>query len=238
MNQPKEKSPILIPIPLAEMSIEVHFPGDLRVEQWRASFQQRIRGQYPKLLVPVLQPGVAPHPGNAPHLMHLRFADPQELNMVGVAINSLGLIKKVYPGWQETIEEFLDYWEDLRQSLGISQATRVGLRFQNHFAGRTWEVLKQPFTESCLLGANDENIVAHEGTFHIKHGLDRKEMVVRVALNKVNKELFIDFDAFGQNVDAEEVPKLLESCHNDIERKFLGLLREDYANKLLALKAK
>ena len=239
MNQPGKESPTLIPIPLAEMSIEVRFPGDLRVEQWRASFQQRIRGQYPKLLVPVLQPGVATHPANAPHLMHLRFADPQELNMVGVAINSLGLIKKVYPGWQETIKEFLNYWEDLCKYLEISQATRVGLRFQNQFAGNTWELLKQPFDESFLLGVNDESIVTHEGTFRIKNATgEKEEMVIRVTINKNNKELFVDFDAFGQNVGTEKVPKLLEYYHNDIKRKFLGLLRDDYAKRLLALKAK
>ena len=156
--------------------------------------------------------------------------------MVGVAINSLGLIKKVYPGWRETVREFLDYWEDLRRDLGISQVTHVGVRFQNLFSGRTWAALRQPFPQSYLRWASDENIVAHEGTFRFKRGLG--EMVVRIALNKEDRKLLMDFDAFGRNVDAEEVPELLDVYHSDIESEFLSLLRQDYADKLLALKAK
>jgi len=213
-------------IPLEWMTIEVRFPGDLRIEQWRAKLQHNheVKKRYPKLFVP------RPNPGDPIQLIPIRFADEAGRNALAVAINSIALTKMDYAGWQSTKEEFLIYWQKLVEELQIEQLNRVGVRFFNRFSSSMWETLAEEPSQPYIWPVYDEKCGFHEARSQLIY--NKVTLTVAIQLNRNERNLVIDYDAAEEGASPEDLEDKLDHLHEVIEAHFLSLLKEEFAMKL------
>jgi len=112
--------------PLSDVACEVRFAGEMQVECERHRFWNRIRSEYPSILVPQIENGqyVA--------LKHYKFQNAEGNRSVAVALNSLAYSDTKYPGHRAFISEFArlagifhDTFPDIRQ------INRIGWRYIN-----------------------------------------------------------------------------------------------------------
>ncbi len=116
-----------IRVPLHEAVIEARFAGDARIDSWRGDFQQLIRGKYPLLLVPAV------NPGDFPALLHYQFSNETQTARVSLSLNSLAFSSLEYPGWEQFRQEFIGHLQLLQRNITPNHLTRLGVRFINHF---------------------------------------------------------------------------------------------------------
>lgn len=112
--------------PLSDVACEVRFKGEMQVECQRYLFWDKIRGEYPDILVPQLQDG------QAVALQHYKFRDPASNRSVAVALNSLAFSEMKYSGHKSFIAEFdrlVTIFHATYPSIG--KITRVGWRYVN-----------------------------------------------------------------------------------------------------------
>lgn len=118
--------PALVNSPLVEVVYEVKFSGSFAVMSGLAQIQEALRDEYPKVLVPNLQ-----DLSEAPALKHYRFASPDLLDTVGVAINSFLFSTKRYGVFEQFRDSTLRLLEVFRGVYQPPHFTRLGLRFTN-----------------------------------------------------------------------------------------------------------
>lgn len=112
--------------PLADVACELRFPGDLQVECERHLFWERIRGEYPDILVPHAQPG------QPPAMQHYRFRNSANTRAVMVALHSLAVSETKYSGHKEFIGEFSRLVAIFRECFPrVRKLNRIGWRYVN-----------------------------------------------------------------------------------------------------------
>jgi uncharacterized protein (TIGR04255 family) len=112
--------------PLSDVAAEVRFKGEMQVECQRHLFWERIRSDYPDILVPYAQEG------HAIALQHYKFRNPANGRTVAVALNSLVFSEAKYSGHKSFIAEFARLIQIFRQLYpNIGPITRVGWRYIN-----------------------------------------------------------------------------------------------------------
>lgn len=112
--------------PLTDVACEVRFAGEMQVECERHLFWDRIRDEYPKILVPKVQDG------GFPALQHYKFRSADSGRTVSVALNSLAFSEAKYSGHHSFIGEFnrlVALFHDAFPRLG--SISRVGWRYIN-----------------------------------------------------------------------------------------------------------
>lgn len=112
--------------PLSDVSSEIRFRGEMQVECQRHLFWNKIRADYPDILVPQVQGG------QAVALQHYKFRNPDNGRTVSVALNSIAFSEARYTGHDSFTAEFgrlVDIFCALYPNLG--SITRVGWRYIN-----------------------------------------------------------------------------------------------------------
>lgn len=208
-------------VPLHEAVIEARFAGDARIDSWRGDFQQLIRGKYPLLFVPAV------NPGDFPALMHYQFTNETQTARVSLSLNSLAYSSFEYPGWEQFKQEFLVHLQLLQKSLNPHRLTRLGVRFINHFDQDLARHLKQGFPKHYLapLRLNPE--------FHIsttRFNLDDHKMLINV--RKENGLLTLDYDAHSESILIKDASQRIEALHTGVETELFDVLRPSYVEQL------
>ncbi len=112
--------------PLTDVASEVRFAGEMQVECERHRFWDRIRDDYPKILVPKMQEGAFAA------LQHYKFRSADGNRTVSVALNSLAFSETKYSGHTSFICEFkrlIGLFHEAFPRLG--KINRVGWRYIN-----------------------------------------------------------------------------------------------------------
>jgi uncharacterized protein (TIGR04255 family) len=112
--------------PLVDVTCEIRFPGELQVECSRDLFWNKIRKDYPTILVPHSKDG------QAAALQHYRFRSKDQSRVVSVAINSLAFSESKYSGHVKFIAEFKRLAAIFKRCFPkIDKVSRFGWRYVN-----------------------------------------------------------------------------------------------------------
>lgn len=111
--------------PLVEAVFEIRFPGEPAVECRRDQFFERVRSDYPTVLVPKVQAG------QAPALGPYHFKRPDGQASVMSAINRFAFSAKKYEGFRLFKEETLRLLQIFAETFKIGKLNRTGLRYIN-----------------------------------------------------------------------------------------------------------
>ncbi len=215
--------------PLIEAAIEVRFPGDTRVERWRDELQQKIRHDFPMLLVPPAQEGVAPA------LQHYVFASEDQSKSVGLSINSLVFTTKAYGGWVEFKKDFLKYWFLLAKALAPEKVNRVGMFYLNRFEdAKLKDVFSKLNLQSNQFSLLSENTQNHQSTNTVRHDnfwLNTQVMLVR---DNTHSVIQVRYDAFCPvPTSPDDLESTIESLHRIIESEFFKDIAPTLAEGLM-----
>lgn len=127
MSKPTNESEVYPNAPLVEVVCEIRFGGELTIEARRHEFRERIRADYPKLLVPKLGTDERPL-----LLQHYRFRSDNDERTVLLAPNSFGISVTRYQGQGAFVSEYMHVhkvFQDVYPE--IDKLNRVGWRYVN-----------------------------------------------------------------------------------------------------------
>jgi uncharacterized protein (TIGR04255 family) len=127
MNKPTSEAEVYPNAPLVEVVCEIRFGGELTIEARRHEFRERIRTEYPKLLVP--KSGTDDRPLL---LQHYRFRSDDDERTVLLAPNSFGLSVTRYEGYRAFFAEYMRLHKMFGETFPeVGKLNRVGWRYVN-----------------------------------------------------------------------------------------------------------
>jgi uncharacterized protein (TIGR04255 family) len=131
--------------PLAEVVFEIAFPAETAIDCRRHEIQDRLRGSYPNLIVPAVQPGML--------LAYEPYRFEQKDGSTGVilSLNRFGYYSRAYPGFEVFEAECLKLIELFSGFVPIKTLSGIVLRHINIIPFvRDGGVI--PFEDSFVLG--------------------------------------------------------------------------------------
>jgi uncharacterized protein (TIGR04255 family) len=226
--------------PLSDVACEVRFKGEMAVECQRSLFWDKIRDEYPDILVPHLQDG------QAVALQHYKFRSLSG-RTVSVALNSLAFSEAKYSGHKVFIAEFMKLIRVFHETYPkISKITRVGWRYINVIPFAREDGLV-PLRRFVTL-----NISFPDKAFQTTSALDLQwvgkcldgEVRIRVAavlkkdlgeeITSKQEALLLDID-FGnsrEDIKWEQLETLINDARAKCRRIFEGTISDDYRKYL------
>lgn len=111
--------------PLVEVVFEIRFPGEAAIEGRRYEIQDKLRQDYPNLLVPNLRHG------EPAAMVPYRFEREDQTAGVMVALNMFAYYCRNYLGYVHFRDECLKLLSIFIQTFNIQTLTRLGLRHIN-----------------------------------------------------------------------------------------------------------
>ena len=220
--------------PLAEAVFEIQFPGEPVIECRRDAFYEKIRSDFPKVLVPKIGAN------NAPALIPYHFVSDDESRSILLAINKLAVSLKKYRGFvifKKEIEKVISVFQ---KCYSIKKINRTGLRYINII----------PFTR-------ENDLVPIEQFLNINltlpESLPKKYKNINVMFSSVldegtittkieclksiddNKEaLLLDFDFAKQgDLILSNLSSYLNESHKKTKQFFEDLITEEYRQYLM-----
>jgi uncharacterized protein (TIGR04255 family) len=213
----------IVETPLVEATVEIRFPGDARIDRFRGDFQLLNRDSYPQLFVPQVVPG------QAPALQHYRFSTENQMSSVSLAVNSLSVSTREYPGWSLFKERVLNLWGLLNDEIGPKTITRIGVRFLNEFSGIDSEMVRSEDRPVFLLALGEDPT---EYSFKTVLRRDPKLRIEVMKKAAENADFLVDLDAFFLNREPGGLSEDLDGLHEVVETEFLGMLAPEYKSQL------
>lgn len=213
----------IVPIPLVEAFVRIQFPGDARIDRFRGDFQLRNRDAYPQLFVPRAVEG------EAPALQHYRFSNENQTSSVSLAVNSLAVSTKEYPGWSSFRERVLNLWRLINDEIRPKNLTRLGVRFVNKFGGIDSEKVRVENRPVFLLALGED---PSEYSFK---AMFQRDPNLRIGVVKTddNSEFLVDFEAFFLNREPSSLSEDLDRLHEAVENEFLTILAPEFRSRLI-----
>ena len=219
--------------PLIDVATEVRFRGNLKVEAIRPEFHQIIRSDFPQLMVPGAEHGVAPA------LQHYRFEDDQRTSGIQIAVHSFSYYSRDYPGHESFLVVTSGLLEKFMGLLGSLYVNRIGWRYINAI----------PFARERGLvplhryfGHVFEMELTRDHRFtsvDFKAALPISDALLNMSLKTVTSKhtpqeecLVLDIDTFqsyeSQKMDAALVMDQIRNLHSSGYSVFEGLITDDY----------
>ena len=220
---------------LIEVACEIRFHGDLSLLAIQGRVQSRLRGAYPKLLVPGAEPG------SFPLLQQVRLASADDVHIVLMGVNSFGLSTHAYTKYSEFKVRFDTAFQALLSEFSLPPLTRFGLRYVNALP---------PFgvaSEHCAHPALRIGVSGVKGPWRAQPQLmlesDRGAMTLRTVLVQptavptapgffLDPGVRLDFDCYVKDPSSRDVLTLLDDAHNIIEDAFFDMITPEYLKYL------
>jgi len=212
----------------------VKFKGNLAVETVRADFQSRITEQYPILLVPGAQQGIAPP------LQPYRFEREDRLAGIQLAINSFSYYSREYPGHESflaEIENALGIFSDMVDSIEV---TRIGWRYINAipFTRENGLLpLSRFFREDTIFGDSFKKDI-RDLSYRVTLPIKEKQLNAKLDCAELEQEsgeeaLLLDIDAFNIKEPALSMKPLtaleeINDLHSIAYETFESLITDNY----------
>jgi uncharacterized protein (TIGR04255 family) len=220
--------------PLGEVVIELKFSGDFVWKEAWAGLQSKIRGEFPKMLVPQVSAG------EAVALKPVQLVAEDDGEVVSLAINSFAFSTKRYQTYGEFRKRFVQIF-DIVAGLYLPPAfTRVGLRYLNWLPSEFPKSEKSgqlhPGLTLGITGAPAGEMHNPQVLFVVKNG----EHMLRVALlpdenlaHNAGQEMgskLLDFDGFvaAKKIDIDGIMPILDRAHEMIDDAFFGMLTPEF----------
>lgn len=234
--------PPLYNSPLVEVAFEIRFNGNFAVMNGLDRLQAAIGGDFPKLLVPQLNPG--DHLG----LKHYQFASADLVQIVGVAINSFLFSTKRYTVFEDYRKRVEDLLAEFRKVYAPPSFTRLGLRFTNilpllpgtldnlhpwlDLGARAPTSLRRPVAESMT-----SVVLEHDSGAKLRITAGKTQQTRELAGGRhqmIVDGFVLDLDCYAEgDLEEDQEVAFLLMAHNIIDEAFFGLVTDE-AKKILA----
>jgi uncharacterized protein (TIGR04255 family) len=222
--------------PLSDVACEIRFKGEMQVECQRYLFWDKIRSEYPDILVPHVQDG------QAVALQHYKFRNPGGGRTVSVALNSLAFSEAKYSGHVSFISEFgrlVDIFRGLYPKLGA--ITRVGWRYINVIPFSREDGLV-PISRLLKLNISlPSDLFGRTSALNLEWVGKLSDGEVHIRLEPINQKglpgqeallLDIDFGCMAPNIDWSSSKSVIESARKKCRGLFEDLITDDYRTYL------
>lgn len=218
---------IYVNSPLKSVVFEIRFPGEPAVECHRDQFFERVRSEFPQVLVPRMSEGTAVA------LSPYQFTSADNQRSLMTAMNMLAYRTTTYPGFVTFRTEVLRWIGEFTATYPISQLTRTGLRYTNviPFAPGSGFPLTRFLKVAVSLGER----AIHDFTKYFMaaetpSASGSLTLQVGVAPGEHGSEgILLDFDfARTENLTVAEVANYLDESHASTKRLFESLLTDEY----------
>lgn len=229
--------PRLVNSPLVEVAYELRFPGNFAVTAGLDRLQSMIGAEFSQLLVPNVEPG------EAPVLKHYRFATSDQLELVGVALNSFLFSTKRYTVFDDFATRINPLLEAFAKIYRPSAFTRVGLRFTNLLPFMPGSPARlHPWLQlgasvpSCL----ERPVAEYQGTYVFDYdggvklrvttgrAQQTRELVSGGRHQMLIDAFLLDLDCYCEGeIEPDRDVAFLQQAHTIIDRAFFDLLTPD-----------
>jgi uncharacterized protein (TIGR04255 family) len=219
--------------PLVEVVFEIRFPGEPRVECNRDIFYEKIRGDFPNVLVPSVKTG------EFPALEPYRFESEDKLVGMMVAINKFAYYVRKYPGYSQFSKEVLKWGKEFVNIYRISNLNRSGLRCINiiPFSRESGLIPLNRFLKIRLAlpevfpdNFENLNLVFISKT---SGGAITTKIESMISVDRSHEAILLDFDyAKEKELTIESIDQYLEESHAYTKRMFEELITDEYRQYL------
>lgn len=215
--------------PLQGVVFEIRFPGEPGIECHRDEFFEKVRNDFPQVLVPKVTEGTAV--ALAPY----HFTSISGERALLTALNSFAYRTSKYPGYAMFRPEVLSWIRAFTETFKVGRLTRTGLRYTNiiPFAPGVGFPLQRFLRLGMALGTEQVNefskfflateIPAASGSLTIQVGMAPGE----------HEGILLDFDfAMTEGLTIEQVEQYMDQSHAETKRLFESLLTDEYRTYL------
>jgi len=228
--------------PLAEVICQVRFPPILRIaSEQPAAFQERVRGQFPKLevqqgmIVQMAPLGTVP-PSVQPEPRLFRFKSPDDRTSVSLALEFYALSTTAYTHWRD-FSALLAFVSTAAQEIySLPYATRIGLRYINNLTSENTgansvadllNILRPELTALLNQDPWDEPLDMFNQVL-LAAG-ENERLALRTGFrSKEQPDFVLDLDYFVEgNVPLNDIIGLCGRYHDVIYNAFRWCIRED-----------
>jgi uncharacterized protein (TIGR04255 family) len=219
--------------PLVEVVFEIRFPGEPKIECNRDVFYERIRQDFPIVLVPSIKPG------GFPALEPYRFEGQDLKAGMMLALNKFAYYVRQYPGYDMFAKGALKWINEFGRIYRISKLSRSGLRYINiiPFSRESGLIplnrfLKIRLDLPAVYPDNFENlslvfISKTEG------GSITTKIDSIISADRSHEAILLDFDyAKERDLAIESVEGYIEESHTYTKRMFEELITDEYRRYL------
>jgi uncharacterized protein (TIGR04255 family) len=222
--------------PLIDVSCEIRFAGDLSLFGSWGEVQARLRHRYPKVLVPIADPG------KAPLLQAVRLASDDQTAVVMLALNSFAVSTRSYGTYRQFKNQFDEALDAFRPSLHQPTLTRFGLRYVNVLPSGPGEGQRVHSALRLEVGG-----IAARWKGHPVLVLETEQgrLTLRISLLQpaapspgpgivLDPGVHLDFDCFTTTPPAslDELAELMDEAHDVIDRTFFETITDEYLQYL------
>lgn len=219
--------------PLVEVIYEIRFPGEPRIECNRDIFYEKIRGNFPNVLVPSIKAG------DFPALEPYRFESENKQSGIMIALNKFAYYVRQYSGYKQFCKEVVQWVTEFSAIYKISKLNRSGLRYINiiSFSRESGVIPLNQFLKIRLdlpevFPDNFENlslvfISKTEG------GAIATKIESIIAEDRSHEAILLDFDyAKNKDLTIDAVNQYLDESHAHTKRVFEELITDKYRQYL------
>jgi uncharacterized protein (TIGR04255 family) len=223
--------------PLSGVVFEVRFAGEPAIECHRDVFFEMARSEFPRVLVPKVNPGEA----IALSPYHFQRADGAASLLT--ALNLFAYNTTAYPGYAQFRPAALKWTKAFAKQFKIGAINRTGLRYTNIIPYAP----NEPFPVSNFLDVETRLGVVKSSSFRRfsfaalipSQGISsEKNGTLTVQIDQVEDEskqpaILLDFDfSMAGELHIDEVDMYLDTSHDETKRLFEGLITQKYRSFL------
>jgi len=219
--------------PLVEVVFEIRFPGEPIIECKRGEFYDKIRENYPNVLVPQLKAGAFPA------LVPYRFERSDGAAGTMVAIDKFSYYSRKYPGYDNFKKEFFQLLSEFNKLCNLNKLNRVGWRYVNiiPFTRENGNIPFKRFLNSDLRLTKDiqdgyENLslmlVSKTGDCSITTILESTK-----SSDATREALLLDFDCSREkDLCFPKIETYIDESHGTARTMFEQMITDDYRKYL------
>lgn len=215
---------------------EVRFFGDLSLLARWGHLQEKLKGTYPKLLVPSAQPGTAPL------LQPLRLATADDDSAVLFSLNLFALSTNSYSTYEVFRGEFETALRAFQEVFALPPLNRLSLQYKNILpsAEERPDSAVHPFLKVAVSGMRGSWNAQPQLALETRHGrFALRTAVARPVVPRPMQGIILDpgvrldFDCFTtEDVAIDSVLPIMDEAHGIVEDAFFSIITDEYLGYL------
>ena len=215
--------------PLVEAIFEIRFPAELSIECNKDKYYEKIRGNFPQILIPKTLPS------DAYALEPYQFESSSRAELIRFSINRFSYIARKYDSFKVFKEKSLKYINLFSDIFKISTLKRTGLRYINHIPIKR-EYGMIPITKYLKFGYKLPSSIPTNPEFFqtiLLTKIDDGKLRVLIQaqgteIKEMEEIIVLDFDfSYEGDLVVSDLAKCLNDSHKHTKEVFEDLISEE-----------